>query len=92
MVAFESIQARLIKRLINPAWKYSEYLSGETRTHAEQIKIIRDFGRSIIQEKQVEGGEKNNDLLSLLMRVKDDEGNLPSHDDLVDYVLNFLLA
>ncbi|ORY47209.1 cytochrome P450 [Rhizoclosmatium globosum] len=92
MVAFESIQARLIKRLINPAWKYSEYLTGETRTHTEQIKIIRDFGRSIIQEKQVEGGEKDNDLLSLLMRVKDDEGNLSSHDDLVDYVLNFLLA
>ncbi|KAJ3280358.1 hypothetical protein HDU79_011779, partial [Rhizoclosmatium sp. JEL0117] len=95
MVAFDAIQSRIVKRVMNSMWKYSEFMSGDSKIHSEQIKTIREFGRLVIQEKratQASGEGNERDLLSLLMKVKDEEGNLPSDEDLVDYVINFLLA
>ncbi|KAJ3280461.1 Protein kinase alk2 [Rhizoclosmatium sp. JEL0117] len=95
MVAFDAIQSRIVKRVMNSMWKYSEFMTGDSKIHSEQIKTIREFGRLVIQEKratQVSGEGNERDLLSLLMKVKDEKGNLPSDDDLVDYVINFLLA
>ncbi|KAI8615372.1 cytochrome P450 [Chytriomyces sp. MP71] len=77
MKAFDSIQARLARRLIAPFWQVTEFVSGESVRHK--------------QEKRTRGGE-DKDLLSMLMYVKDDEGRQPSDTQLVDYVLNFLLA
>ncbi|KAJ3059587.1 Protein kinase alk2, partial [Podochytrium sp. JEL0797] len=94
MAAFDSIQARLVIRLINSSWKYLEYFSGERDVHAAQIKTLRDFGRSIIQQKRENNhsGGQERDLLSLLMEVKDENGELQPEEALIDHVLNFLLA
>ncbi|KAJ3109800.1 hypothetical protein HDU97_000030 [Phlyctochytrium planicorne] len=72
------------------------------------VKVIREFAMGIIAkrkeelkrkieeglEEEAEDDEtgKNKDLLGYLMDVKDENGNLPSDEDLCDYVLNFIIA
>ncbi|KAI8608671.1 cytochrome P450 [Chytriomyces sp. MP71] len=96
MVAFDEVQARTAKRFLTPLWEVSEFCNGQSRVHARQISEIRDFGRSIIAKKRENEAagvaQSESDLLSLLMKVKDEEGKLPGDDLLVDYALNFLLA
>ncbi|KAJ3256099.1 hypothetical protein HDU77_003270 [Chytriomyces hyalinus] len=96
MVAFDEVQARTAKRFLIPMWETSEYMSGQATIHARQIREIREFGKDIIRKKRAndEAGivSSQSDLLSLLMKVKDDRGQLPSDELLVDYALNFLLA
>ncbi|KAJ3059588.1 hypothetical protein HDU98_004435, partial [Podochytrium sp. JEL0797] len=94
MVAFDSIQARSVVRLFSSSWKYFEHFSGESAVHAAQIKTIRHFGRSIIQQKRENNysGGPERDLLGLLMKVKDENGEFPSEEALIDHVLNFLIA
>ncbi|KAJ3025857.1 UNVERIFIED_CONTAM: hypothetical protein HDU68_006584 [Siphonaria sp. JEL0065] len=98
MTAFDAIQTRCAKRMMTAAWwGITEYWSGQSRVHDEQIKLIREFGKSIIGRKRDSGMTSTeflsaNDLLSLLMVVKDEKGNNPTDDTLVEYVLNFLLA
>ncbi|KAJ3071410.1 Protein kinase alk2 [Podochytrium sp. JEL0797] len=94
MVAFDSIQSRSAIRLFSSSWKYFEYFSRECDVHAAQIKTLRDFGRSIIQQKREKNhsGGQERDLLGLLMKVKDENGAFPSEEALIDHVLNFLIA
>ncbi|KAJ3237777.1 hypothetical protein HDU81_009016 [Chytriomyces hyalinus] len=96
MVAFDEVQARTAKRFLTPMWETGEYMSGQAAIHARQIREIREFGRDIIRKKRAndEAGIvcSESDLLSLLMKVKDDKGQLPNDELLVDYALNFLLA
>ncbi|KAJ3069841.1 hypothetical protein HDU99_002825 [Rhizoclosmatium hyalinum] len=92
MAAFDTVQKRISRRIFTPLWQYIEYLSGEAKENEAQIKLIRDFGHSIIQKKKESGFASESDLLALLMNVKGDDGSPPSDETLVDYALNFLLA
>ncbi|TPX70539.1 hypothetical protein CcCBS67573_g06476 [Chytriomyces confervae] len=95
MEAFDNAQKTVADRVITPLWSYVERLTGVARTQADDVKTIRDFGISVIQEKRASLGDEpstGNDLLSLLMRTTDDEGNSPTDEMLVDYVLNFIIA
>ncbi|KAJ3226737.1 hypothetical protein HDU81_007116 [Chytriomyces hyalinus] len=91
MKAFDNVQERVAVRFVNSFWGISEFISGERITHQRELKLIRDFGHSIIQQKR-NAGMVENDLLALLMRVDESLGKAPSDDDLVYYVLNFLIA
>ncbi|KAJ3100155.1 Protein kinase alk2 [Physocladia obscura] len=91
-VAFDSVQTKVFLRFLTPLWQTQEALFG-AKKHTDNIKIIRDFGLDIIKRKrQGEVPEGNNDLLSLLLKVPDENGNPPSDELLVDYVMNFLIA
>ncbi|KAJ3076550.1 hypothetical protein HDU98_002542 [Podochytrium sp. JEL0797] len=92
MAAFDSIQARMFKRFMTPMWEYAEYWSGEANVHAREIKLIREFGQSIVDQKKRQVDLGGNDLLSLLMRAEGVDGASPTDKVLVDYCLNFLLA
>ncbi|KAJ3229328.1 hypothetical protein HDU78_009102 [Chytriomyces hyalinus] len=91
MKAFDNVQERVAVRFVNSFWGISELISGERKVHQQELKLIRDFGHSIIQQKRMSGMVEN-DLLALLMRVDESLGKAPSDDDLVYYVLNFLIA
>ncbi|KAI9326081.1 cytochrome P450, partial [Obelidium mucronatum] len=73
--------------------------TGSGKRHACDVKIIREFGSEVIRQKRNTAPSQNqefdqdeNDLLSLLMKVKDETGETPTDELLVDYVLNFLIA
>ncbi|TPX73444.1 hypothetical protein CcCBS67573_g05293 [Chytriomyces confervae] len=91
MKAFDNVQERVAVRFVNSFWGIGELISGERKVHQQELKLIRDFGHSIIQQKRMSGMVEN-DLLALLMRVDESLGKAPSDDDLVYYVLNFLIA
>ncbi|KAJ3058758.1 hypothetical protein HDU98_005177, partial [Podochytrium sp. JEL0797] len=96
MHAFDNAQKVVANRFITPLWQTVEYLTGTARTHAANVKTIREFGIQVIDQKRAEdpdsSGTEQHDLLSLLMQVPTEDGSPPSDDLLVDYVLNFLIA
>ncbi|KAJ3154135.1 hypothetical protein HK101_001683 [Irineochytrium annulatum] len=96
-VAFDQAQEHLERRFLSPVWDWEEWGPRGWR-QARNVKIIRDFGMRIVKERQAQvaakadEGEGKSDLLSLLMNVKDENGNAPSDEDLCDHVLNFIIA
>ncbi|KAJ3356195.1 hypothetical protein HDU83_001774 [Entophlyctis luteolus] len=92
-LAFDSAQTRMLLRFFTPLWKLHESLSGIGNEHAANVRTIRDFGKSFISKRQQEGTiGVGDDLLSLLTKVTDHDGNQPSENLLIDYVLNFIIA
>ncbi|KAI8844332.1 cytochrome P450 [Chytriomyces cf. hyalinus JEL632] len=91
MTALDAVQKRIAHRFIDAFWRTTEYISGESKVHKREIQLIRDFVQDIIQKNRVSGVSEN-DLLSLLMKVDDQLGKVPSDDELIYYVLNFLIA
>ncbi|KAJ3201838.1 Processing alpha glucosidase I [Entophlyctis luteolus] len=92
-LAFDNAQNRMLLRFLTPLWEWHEWLSGAGKNHAKNVQTIREFGLSIIEKRQRDGSiEGGSDLLSLLMKVKDPNGEPPSVNLLVDYVLNFIIA
>ncbi|KAI8620483.1 cytochrome P450 [Chytriomyces sp. MP71] len=95
MDSFDNAQRVVVNRILTPLWQIVDYLTGTAKTQAKDVATIREFGLKVIKEKRellkVETSD-GNDLLSLLMRVTDEDGNPPSDEMLVDYVLNFLIA
>ncbi|KAI8620486.1 cytochrome P450 [Chytriomyces sp. MP71] len=93
MTAFDNAQTHVFMRMLTPLWEFQEAYLGTGRQQAADVKTIREFGHKIIAQKRALGpNDKENDLLSLLMRVPDDDGQTPTDELLVDYVLNFLIA
>ncbi|KAI8615375.1 cytochrome P450 [Chytriomyces sp. MP71] len=91
MNAFDAIERRLAERFITPLWEVTEYLSGDASKHKGEVTLLRDFTFRMIQEKRSRGLAEN-DLLALLMQVRDEQGNLASDNDLIDNVLSLLMA
>ncbi|KAJ3116568.1 hypothetical protein HDU96_009357 [Phlyctochytrium bullatum] len=103
-VAFDDAQTRMQYRFCQPLWWIEEAVGGLVGPGARQKKnvtVIREFAKNIIRKRREEGaaepeemvgGRKKQDLLAYLMEVKDENGNLPSDEDLVDYILNFIIA
>ncbi|KAJ3328244.1 hypothetical protein HDU76_010321 [Blyttiomyces sp. JEL0837] len=96
--AFDQAQLRMMHRFVLPLWRLEELLLPIGKSHAEHVKTIRTFGLNMIRQRHVdiENGtfieSENNDLLTLLKSVKDEDGNSPSDELLCDYVLNFIIA
>ncbi|KAI8833183.1 cytochrome P450 [Chytridium lagenaria] len=99
-VAFDEAQNRMQNRFVQPLWWLEEMISSVGGQHKKNVKVIREFGMEIIRKRKEEmrkeeeegtGGERN-DLLTYLMAAKDENGNLPTDEDLCDYVLNFIIA
>ena len=97
--AFDEAQNRVMLRFITLGWELEDMLSPVGARHRKNIKIIREFGMNIIQQRRrdIEMGQaKNkNDLLTLLMTMQSNsrDNNTPLSDEqLCDYVLNFIIA
>ena len=98
--AFDEAQNRVMLRFITVGWELEDMLSPVGARHRKNIKIIREFGMNIIQQRRrdIEMGQaKNrNDLLTLLMTMQNNSGDNSaatlSDEQLCDYVLNFIIA
>jgi len=92
--AFDTAQIITDYRIVNPFWKWTEYLDGSRRTMNRCKKVMDDFAYQVIQERRQDpkSGEYN-DLLSRFLNVKLDENGKPYSDqELRDIVMNMIIA
>jgi cytochrome P450 len=100
-VAFDRAQERMQNRFTEPLWNLRELLPSVGPKQRAHVKVIRDFGRGIIEQKRAEyaameeqesTGNEKADLLTMLMSIKNEDGESPTDEQLCDYVLNFIIA
>jgi cytochrome P450 len=86
--AFDRSQVTVNFRFFNPFWKLSE-----PRTSVQDFATVRDFGRKIIAERKRNHVRKEQpDLLDLFMAHTNENGEHLSDEQLVDQVINFIIA
>lgn len=99
--SFDKAQHILDRRFNDPLWKIKEVFGSSGREMRAAIKVLDDFSYSIIDEREKSGlgnitaenkKEKNLDLLSLYMALRDDNGQPMSRKQLRDAVLNLIIA
>jgi hypothetical protein len=92
-VAFGDLTSVTFDRLMDPAWRIREKLTGVGKKVTHDRNLVRNHAFRIIEKRRAEGYLKlNKDLLQLFMEAKDDEGNDLTDDHLVDIILNFTIA
>ena len=90
-VAFDRSQSILDFRFIHPYWKFTELF----RYFAIQkdFKTIKTFCSDVVKERKKDLNFQGNDLLSLFMGMKDENGeSLYNDTQLGEFVLNFIIA
>ena len=95
-VAFDRAQQIVNWRFFDGTFRITERLNwGKFKQYNQDLKTIRDFGHAIIQERRKESQESienRSDLLSMMMAMKDGDGQAYSDEELCDHVLNFIIA
>ena len=101
--AFDYVQRVSNDRFGNPLWEAKRALGlGNERECARQIKVMKAFGRRIIKSKRREatsddgaapGDNMGPDLISRFLAAARRNGDAPpSDEELLDVVLNFMIA
>jgi cytochrome P450 len=86
--AFDRSQVTVNFRFFNPFWKLFEPSSS-----GKDFAVVRDFGRKIIAERKRHPVQKERpDLLDLFMAYTNENGEHLSDEQLVDQVINFIIA
>ncbi|KAJ3308867.1 Protein kinase alk2 [Boothiomyces sp. JEL0838] len=88
--AFDRIQQATSQRFFNPFFSMTDRFIYPN--FDADIKMIREFGLKVINDRRQEVNVARNDLLSLFMNYKSEEGSPLTDDQLIDHVLNFLIA
>ncbi|KAI8895327.1 cytochrome P450 [Globomyces pollinis-pini] len=88
-VSFDRSQKAMVERYFNPLWKISEIFN---TSNSKDIKLVRDFGLSVINDRRNNPKDTYNDLLALFMNYSDSDGNGLDDEVLVDQVINFIIA
>lgn len=88
-VSFDRLQTIMDMRFINPLWKIKEIFDSPKR----DLDTIRSFASNIVSNRRKEIHSFDHfDLLSLLMQTKKDDGTDFEDRELVDHVMNFIIA
>jgi len=100
--AFDAVQRTIDRRWLTPWWKVERYLGRffgitEEGQFIKRIKVINRFAYSVIENRKIElvrnqMVDQRNDLLSLFLQQKDDDGRPFSDAYLRDVILNFIIA
>ncbi|KAL8280285.1 hypothetical protein RQP46_007399 [Phenoliferia psychrophenolica] len=100
--ALDYAQGVMNKRFGNPLWRVAEALNGDKNKMAEATKVMDDFVFDIISQREAEGlgnitsddkkGKASEDLLSLYMALRDENGKPLTRRALRDSVLNLIIA
>ncbi|GAA5858896.1 hypothetical protein JCM1840_006607 [Sporobolomyces johnsonii] len=103
-VAFDYSQLVMSRRFTNPFWAITERLDGSHARMKEAAKAIDDYAYHLIDEREkelakktagggsVEENEVGVDLLTLYMKIKDDNGRGLNRKELRDAVLALVFA
>ncbi|KAJ2999079.1 Protein kinase alk2 [Globomyces sp. JEL0801] len=87
--SFDRSQRALVQRFFNPLWKLSDYLNP---IHTRDIAFVRDVGYKMIQQRKNSQKVYENDLLALFMNYRTEDGVELNDNQLVDQVINFIIA
>ncbi|KAL8286639.1 hypothetical protein RQP46_004167 [Phenoliferia psychrophenolica] len=92
--AFDYVQTGMARRFFEPMWKVTERYTEEGRRMKEETSVIDRFVYDLIEkrERAAEGVEMKEDLLSLYMKLRLDDGSKLSKVGIRDSVLNLLIA
>lgn len=97
--AFEDATEATIIRFITPTtiWKTCKLLDiGNEKWLRKSLKGVDEFAYEVIRtrkkELEIEGGKRRSDLLTVFMKLKDEEGKEYSEKFLRDICVNFILA
>jgi cytochrome P450 len=97
--AFDEVQNHVKNRFQQPFWKLLEYITPAAARNRVNRKIVKDFAREVVKGRRIEltsnmsGSEnKRNDLISYLLKSKDENGNPPSDEEMAEFALNILIA
>ena len=97
--AFDTVQAACNRRFTQPFWKLVRFFqaSADERAIRRETKVMRGFARDVIRAKRrtlASGGAKKlgPDLLSRFLTSAAKRGEVVTDDDLIDIVLNFIIA
>ncbi|TKY69092.1 fatty acid omega-hydroxylase [Spatholobus suberectus] len=95
--AFEDVTETSMKRFIIPVWmwKFMRFLNvGVERRLKESITKVDEFAVSVIgtRKKELSLQHEKSDLLTVFMRLKDENGQAYSDKFLRDICVNFILA
>ncbi|KAK7312210.1 hypothetical protein VNO77_35911 [Canavalia gladiata] len=99
--AFEDATEATVLRFVTPTcvWKTMRFLNlGVERKLKKSIKEVDEFAESVIRSRkkelslQDEGTKQRSDLLTVFMRLKDENGKGYSDKFLRDICVNFILA
>jgi cytochrome P450 len=94
--AFDAVQKNVSQRFFDPMWVIKRFLNvGSERIIPIQVAIIKQYGAQIIQrvrqQRKVDRSEKP-DLLSRFIDYAEANGESLCDEELLDVVLNFLIA
>ncbi|KAG4917333.1 hypothetical protein JHK82_054811 [Glycine max] len=95
--AFEDATETSMRRFITPVWmwKFMRYLDvGAEKRLRESIEKVDEFAESVIRtrKKELALQHEKSDLLTVFMRLKDENGMAYSDRFLRDICVNFILA
>lgn len=87
----EAAQKMLVRELRQPylAWWFS--LSGKIKEHTDLTDEARDILRKLIEERRA-SGERQNDLLDMLLDAKYEDGSSMGNEQLIDEILILFTA
>ena len=80
----------MVYRFLSPFFKIEEFFKPQIE---KDFKLVREFGLQVVRDRReglVKGVE--GDLISLFFKYKDDEGESLTDEQMVDQVINFLIA
>ncbi|KAJ3308870.1 Protein kinase alk2 [Boothiomyces sp. JEL0838] len=89
VASFDRCQNAMGDRFINPFWPITERFDSQLQ---RDVEIVRSFGNKVVEDRKVNGNSNGNDLLSLFMDHRNEDGTALSADELADHVINFILA
>ncbi|KAG0028007.1 hypothetical protein BGZ82_008649 [Podila clonocystis] len=96
-VSFDDLTATCSDRVVDPAWRIRERLTGSGAKAQYDKNLIAQHAYALMEKRRTDGnrhqGERNKkDLLDWFLEATDDEGN-PLPDAMIkDFILNFTIA
>ncbi|KAJ3268957.1 Protein kinase alk2 [Terramyces sp. JEL0728] len=89
VASFDRAQNAMGDRFVGAFWVISDRFNSQLQ---RDIKLIRGFGRKVVEDRQKQETANNHDLLSLFMEYRNEDGTGLTNDELADHVINFILA
>lgn len=87
--AFDKTQRAISDRFFNPFWRLTEPFNPEIK---KCMSYIREFGREVVRNRRSGKVSPNEDLLQLFMDFKNEDDSQMNDEQLVDQVINFIVA
>ncbi|KAJ3322245.1 Protein kinase alk2 [Boothiomyces sp. JEL0866] len=89
VTSFDRTQNTMGDRLVNPFFPIADFFNPYLKN---DIKLIREFGEKIVKDRIGDNTVDRNDLLSLFMSHRNEDGSELSTEELADHVISFILA